>query len=137
MERIKGKIVAGYGVASGRCKDARYPNGTIALQQAFFMEKGIDLSGYFSGTLNIDLAPFVPAPGQALFDGLLRWTDKLEERFVLTPIQMEVAGHAYSGLWYYPHPDTKIEHFQAESVVELLLPWIDGLQAGEPVVVGF
>jgi len=34
------------------------------------------------------------------------------------------------GLIYYPHPETKPEHFQQPDVLELLLPFVDGITYG-------
>lgn len=134
---VRGVVVAGYGVASGTGQERHYPAGTIRLQQPFFLERGIDLSGYFSGTLNVDLAPVEPVPQHPLFDGLVRWFGDIEERFMLSAIEVEANGRNYAGLWYYPHPDTKPAHFQRRTVVELLLPWIEGIQAEDEVVVRF
>ena len=134
---IQGVVVAGHGVASGTGQDRRYPAGTIRLQQPFFLERGIDLSGYFPGTLNVDLAPQTPPPAQPRFDGVIRWFEDLEERFLLSAVEVEAHGARHAGLWYYPHPDTKPAHFQRSTVVELLLPWIEGLRAGDRVSVRF
>ena len=132
-----GKVIAGYGVASGLGKDRRYPKGTISLQAPFFLEKGVDLSPYFPGTRNIDLSPFVPSPQQPVFDNVLRWFDDIEERFLLFPVEIRIKEAQYTGLWYYPHPTTKPAHFQREGVVELLLPWIEGISVGDQVFVSF
>jgi hypothetical protein len=35
-----------------------------------------------------------------------------------------------SGLIYFPHPETKPEHFQKPDVLELLLPWTAGMDYG-------
>lgn len=35
-----------------------------------------------------------------------------------------------SGWIYFPHPDTKPTHFQTPDVLELLLPWTEGLGYG-------
>jgi hypothetical protein len=137
MNWIAGTVVAGYGVASGQGSDRRYPAGSIRLQQPHFLAKGIDLSPYFAGTLNVDLAPHLPVPRHPVFDDTLGWFDGIEERFLLMPIEIETRGKRVAGLWYYPHPETKAAHFQRGSVVELLLPWIAGLEPGEPVQVGF
>lgn len=137
MHWIPGVVTSGYGVASGRGKDSRYPSGTIALQAPYFSEKGIDLSGYFPGTLNVDLSPYAPVPTQPIFDDVLRWFPDIEERFLLSPVTVQRRGRQFAGLWYYPHPQTKPAHFQRESVVELLLPWIEGIRAGEQVLVYF
>lgn len=123
----------GHGVASGRSTDSPYPAGTIALQAPAFLRHGIDLSPYFPGTLNVDLAPHVPQPRPAIFDARVRWHGDLEERFLLVPVRLRVAGRVHEGLWYHPHPATKPAHFQRPTVVELLLPWIDGLAPGAAV----
>jgi hypothetical protein len=132
---IPGTVVPGHGVASGAGPDRRYPAGTIRLQQPHFLERGIDLSSYYPGTLNIDLAPLAPVPWKPLFDGVIRWFDDLEERFLLSPIELDAGGVRHAGLWYYPHPQTKPAHFQRSTVMELLLPWIDGIRNGDRVLV--
>jgi hypothetical protein len=138
MHWVPGRRIPGYGVASGRAGAASpYPAGTIALQAPFFRAQGVDLSGYFPGTLNVDVTPHLPRPGQPAFDGRLRWFGDLEERFLLTRIALRFAGTQYDGLWYYPHPETKPAHFQRPSVVELLMPWIEGLPADAAVELGF
>jgi hypothetical protein len=103
------------------------------MQQPFFLAHGIDLSPYFSGTLNIDVTPEKPLPRRPIFDGYIRWHADIEERFLLSPIELEAAGKTCAGLWYYPHPATKPAHQQRETVIELLLPWIEGLRPGDPV----
>lgn len=130
-----GTITPGYGVASGRGSDKRYPAGSIQLQAPYFLEKGIDLSPYYLGTLNVDLVPLIPEPRNPIFDDKLRWFGDLEERFLLSPVEIKAGERHYAGLWYYPHPETKPAHFQRNSVVELLLPWIDNLHSGDRVLV--
>src|SRR6476469_2578669 len=111
MEWLKGTIIAGHGVASGKGNDRRYPAGTIHLQQPFFLQHGIDLSPYFPGTLNVDVAPCTPLPHNPIFDGVLRWFDGIEERFILTHARLRTKDREFAGLWYYPHPETKPDHF--------------------------
>ncbi len=141
LHRVPGIVTAGHGVASGIGRDRRYPAGTICLQQPLFLERGIDLSPFFSGTLNVDLAPWKPVPDNPVFDDTIQWFDAIEERFLLSPAEVEVEGEAggegrrYAGLWYYPHPATKPAHSQPNTVVELLLPWIEGIQVGSRVLV--
>jgi hypothetical protein len=137
MGWIRGVVVAGHGVASGRRGDPRFPGGTIAMQTPYFRERGIDLSAYWPGTLNVDLAPAEPIPTQPVFDGHIAWHPDFCERFVLMPVEVEFKGMRHRGLWYYPHPETKTEHFQRNGVVELLLPRIDGVQAGDTIAVKF
>ena len=58
MISITGKVISGYGVASGKGKDNRYPEGTLKLQMPFFKKRGLDLSAFFIGTINIDISPY-------------------------------------------------------------------------------
>jgi hypothetical protein len=36
---------------------------------------------------------------------------------------------------YYPHPETKPNHFQDQSTMELILPYIPGISYGDDVLV--
>jgi hypothetical protein len=137
MKWVEGKIVAGHGVASGRASDCPFPGGSIRSQLPFFLAQGVDLSVYYPGTLNVDLAPHIPHPVRPVFDGMLKWFGDLEEHFLLSRIVLEANGRQVEGLWYYPDPATKIDHFQPAALVELLLPWGDDLKTGDIVRVGF
>ena len=70
------RLRSGHGVASGRNPHSPYPAGTIALQTPFFQERGIDLSPFFPGTLNLE----VPGGAWKLHQPdaqvvALRWTE--------------------------------------------------------------
>ena len=41
--QVKGIVREGYGVASGRSENPRFPRGTIEMQKPFFREQGLDL----------------------------------------------------------------------------------------------
>jgi hypothetical protein len=73
--KVKGTIIPGYGVASGKGHDTRCPEGTLRLQYPFVKERGLDLGNYFLGTLNINISPFrhfgVKLKTQAIFLKLL------------------------------------------------------------------
>ena len=56
--KISAVVQQGHGVASGKAKDPRYPKGTIKAQYEHFLEKGLDLSQYYLGTINLDIAPY-------------------------------------------------------------------------------
>ena len=43
----------------------------------------------------------------------------------------------YESLVYRPHPETKVEHFQDESLVEVLAPWVEGIRTGSGVMLAF
>ncbi len=140
MEWLDGIIVDGHGVAGGRAVGSAgnpYPAGSIRLQQPHFLQAGIDLSPYFSGTLNVDLAPHKPEAKRVVFDGVLHWYGNIAERFTLARVACRAAGREVEGLWYCPHPETKPAHFQRDTVVELLLPYIDGIAVGDAVSLQF
>ncbi|MBV8633692.1 MAG: hypothetical protein JO002_04320 [Burkholderiaceae bacterium] len=137
MEWLEGVVITGHGVASGRAADSPYPAGSISLQLPHFLKAGIDLSPYFSGTLNVDLAPHLPQAKRIVFDGVLHWHGDIAERFTLARVDFRIAAREVEGLWYYPHPETKPAHFQRTSVVELLLPYIAGVAAGDSVSLRF
>ena len=52
---VRGEIKSGYGFASGKGKDERYPEGTLKQQFHHFLERGLDLSDFFMGTINLDI----------------------------------------------------------------------------------
>ena len=56
------KTAAGDGSPDARArvaskKSVHYPQGTVEMQAPFFKERGLDLSGFHRGTLNISVAP--------------------------------------------------------------------------------
>jgi hypothetical protein len=133
---LPGVVTSGHGVASGRSTDSPYPAGSIALQAPFFRQRGIDLAPFHAGTLNVDVAPHEPVPQSPVFDQRLRWFADIEERFVLSRVLLRHGEREHEGLWYWPDPATKPAHVQRRTVVELLLPWIEGLVPGAAVLVG-
>ena len=56
--KIKAVVQQGHGVASGKANDVRYPKGTLHAQFDLFRTKGLDLSPYFLGTVNVDISPY-------------------------------------------------------------------------------
>ena len=116
-------------------KDSPYAAGTIAMQLPHFQKLGLDLSKYFLGTLNIAIAPhkFKMQNPQYTFP-LVKWhPDYPPETFSFSPCQITFAGIEYSGLIYYPHPETKINHFQADSILEAIAPPIPNIKYGDTV----
>ena len=74
--KLKGEIKPGYGVASGKGNDERYPDGTLRLQFKYFLEKGLDLSRYYMGTINLDISPCKYQIGQPkYFFENINWSD--------------------------------------------------------------
>ncbi len=133
----EGIVQAGYGVASGRSNSSPYPRGTIEMQQPFFHRLGLDLSPYFPGTLNVSIAPWCFHIQNAPFTfEALQWTAlHPPETFSFCHCTLKFQRQSYEGLVYYPYPETKQVHFQSASLLELLLPQIDGISEGDLVTI--
>lgn len=132
---LPGVVVRGHGVASGQ-GESPYPRGTIELQKPFFAARGLDLSPYFEGTLNISISPrgFAMHNPEITFRRV-EWTSlHPPEDFSFSRCKVSIRGIEVEGWVYYPHPETKIRHFQDASMIEVIAPWIDGLTYGDPVL---
>lgn len=130
---ISATIVQGHRVASGLNGNPRFPGGTVRMQMPFFQALGLDLSGYYPGTLNVSIAPLsyrVVRPRHTF--RAVKWhpTEPAEDFSFFDVTVHRESGEPVRGWVYYPHPDTKPEHFQKPDVLELLLPWTDGLSYG-------
>lgn len=135
MQCIAATVVPGHRVASGQNGDPRFPGGTLAMQRPHFRERGLDLAIYHPGTLNLCIAPFcyqVIRP--RLTFRQLQWHPvEPAEDFSFFDCRIHFSGAEYPGLIYYPHPETKPEHFQAADVLEVLAPTILGLVYGTTI----
>ena len=130
---IRGVLVSGHGVASGRSTSSPYPGGTIALQQPFFADLGLDLSDCWPGTLNLSVAPLelrLRDPDHRF--PLVHWTDRHPpETFSFWSIELQGPDDGVVDAWIYqPDPATKIRHSQPLSVVEVLAPRLEGISPG-------
>jgi CTP-dependent riboflavin kinase len=129
---LKGRLKQGYRVASG--PSAAYPQyGSIEKQKPFFKALGLELDGMFDGTLNISIEPyaFEMAKPRHTFRGV-RWTELTNaEDFSFSACRVRFKNREYEGWVYYPHPETKHDHFQERSTVEVLAPFIEGLRYGD------
>lgn len=133
--KIRGEIKSGYGVASGKSKDGKYPEGTLRLQFKHFLERNLDLSPYFMGTINLDISPYTyEIKEPKFFFENINWTDLIPpENFYFFDVSLHFEQRIYDGLIYMPDPKTKEEHVQKPTVLELLLPKVDGLHYGHLV----
>lgn len=132
---VDGVVARGHGVASGQAPDSPYPDGTIRMQMARFRERGLDLNGIYPATLNVSIRPFrfrMVAP-ERTFRGV-DWCDEHPpEDFSFSCCRLRYAGTTYDAFVYYPHPETKIRHYQDPHTIEVLAPWIEGLTYGDAV----
>lgn len=136
---VQGVIQQGYGVASGSSASSAYPMGTLSLQMPLFKQRGVDLSGFFRGTLNVDISPRHFALTST--DITLRnvaWTDRIPpEDFSFCACLLEAKAALHRALIYCPHPETKVEHFQNDSVIEVLARFVSDIGFGSQVILRF
>ena len=132
-EWLTGRLCSGHGVASGRSNESPYPNGTIRMQAPVFKALGLDLSGCYFGTLNIDFAPLEVslANPDHLFEKV-HWTElHPPETFSFWRVEIKASEPDVVNGWvYYPHPETKERHWQPPTTLELLAPQLNGLVTG-------
>jgi hypothetical protein len=130
---IPGRIAQGYRVASGPSAD--YPYGALDRQRPIFASRGLDLSSYFNGTLNIDIRPhtFQMLKPEYTFRHV-EWTDMHPpEHFSFSRCKVIFRNVEYDGWVYYPHPETKIRNFQNPSLLEVIAMPIPEIQYGDDV----
>jgi len=130
---LHGRIVQGYRVASGPSAD--YPYGALDRQRPIFKSRGLDLSGYFNGTLNIDIRPktFRMVKPEFTFQRV-EWTDlHPPEHFSFSRCKVIYKDVEYDGWVYYPHPETKLRNFQNPSLLEIIAYPIPEIKYGDEV----
>ena len=132
FKRISGTVIEGHGVASGRSGNPRFPGGTIQMQKSAFAARGLNLDAYFPGTINVSIHPHRYTIRQAKHTfKQVQWTDDAPpEDFSFFDCRIVLESQRLAGLIYYPHPETKPEHFQDPATLELLTPFIEGLAYG-------
>lgn len=130
---VHGVVVQGYRVASGPSKD--YPYGALERQRPFFKEGGLDLDDHFNGSLNVDIRPFEFAMVKPEYTfHHVEWTDlHPPEHFSFSGCKVIFKGEEYGGWVYYPHPETKLRHFQNPSLLEIIAMEIPEIQYGDEV----
>jgi hypothetical protein len=130
---VKGIVVEGHRVASLPSKEYPYP--ALDKQIPFFKERGLDLDRFYLGTLNISIAPltFEMVKPEYTFP-LVAWTDlHPPETFSFSRCKVCFRGQDYHGLVYYPHPETKVRHFQNPSLIEVIAERIPQIGYGDKV----
>ncbi len=134
---IEGVIAKGHGVASGRASN-EYPQGSISMQAKHFKAAGINLDGFFMGTLNVSISPktFELARPYA-FVKQVTWAPGITENFYFCRVEIESDGNRTAGFLYVPDPVTKTQHPDNPSHLQLLALKIDGVAYGSRVVVHY
>jgi len=130
---LKGIVVRGHQVAS-QPSDV-YPFGTIEKQKPFFRALGLNLDDCYNGSLNVSISPktFKVLNPEYTFE-LVEWTDlHPPETFSFSRCTLIFNGIRFVSWVYYPHPETKIRHFDNPSVIEILTQHIPDIHYGDPV----
>jgi hypothetical protein len=127
---VSGTVVEGHRVASGPSKE--YPYGSLERQKPFFKAGGLNLDRFFLGTLNVSIAPLrfeMFRPDYTFRQ--IAWTDlHPPEDFSFSLCRVHFRDREYEGYVYYPHPETKIRHFQNPSLIEVITEKITGIGYG-------
>jgi hypothetical protein len=99
----------------------------------------LDLSQFFMGTLNISIAPLqFESVKPAITIRQIAWTDlHPPEDFSFSPCIVCFKDSEYQGYIYYPHPETKLRHFQDPSVIEVITSKIPGMAYRAKLMLGF
>lgn len=134
-QRIGGVVVQGHQIASGKASNSPYADGSIVLQTPHFKKLGLDLSGFFPGTLNISIAPksFEILQPDYQFEQV-EWIDGFPpETFSFCKCIVRFNDIVSRGYVYYPHPETKTQHFHNESLIEVICEEVPGIGYGDKV----
>ena len=128
---VRGVLKEGYRVASGPSSD--YPYGALDRQRPIFKERGLDLEGYFNGTLNVDISPLIFRLIKPEFTFRnVEWTDlHPPEHFSFSHCAVIYEGVEYDGWVYFPHPETKKRNFQDPSLLEVIATLIPNIKYGD------
>ena len=111
-----------------------YPDyGSIEKQKPYFKELGLDLDGMFNGTLNISIHPYEFMVTSPIYTfNQVKWTDRTNaEDFSFSRCKVGYNDREYNGWVYYPHPETKKNHFQDSSTIEVLASYIPKIGYGD------
>ncbi len=135
--KVNGLICKGHRVASGISDNERYPGGTLYQQLPYFKKRGLDLSSYFLGTINVDISPYQFEIGTPKhFFKAIPWSNYIPpENFYFFDVKLNFRHKEYKGLIYMPDPITKVDHVQEQSILELILPRIYGIAYGFKVCI--
>jgi hypothetical protein len=137
MKQISGILKSGHRVASGMADNSPYEKGTLEMQLPFFKALGLDISKFYLGTLNIDIAPhtFEVVKPQYTFCNVKWHRDYPTEDFSFALCELIFRDVTYEGLVYYPHPETKIGHFQDPSIIEAIAPPLPNIHYGDQIAI--
>ena len=127
-------LTAGRGAASGQ-REYQELGGSIALQKPLFKARGLDLEGFYNGTLNADISPRkarLVRPYLTLEN--VKWHPRMPaETFSFSPAVVSIGEYTAQALIYHPHADTKGPYGKPtpETLLEILAPPLMGIYYGQ------
>jgi hypothetical protein len=128
---LSGEVARGGRYASGLHEPER-PNetGTIALQRSWFVAAGVESAkDWFTGTINIAIAPNEFMIMDADYIVLAEWLPGVFEKFLLVGVMLRFKNKLYPAHIYYPCPSDLKAH--PDSIVEVLAREIPDLHYGD------
>ena len=109
------------------------------MQLPFLKDRGLDLSSFHLGTLNVDITPFSYKLLNPRFCfEKIKWSvDLPPETFSFYPCKISLPDQdsRVSSLVYYPHPSTKPGFYQREGVLEILAPYLRSVSYGSKIII--
>ncbi len=103
------------------------------MQLPHFRKRGLDLSDFYLGTLNVSIAPYtfeLENPKYTFPE--VKWhPDYPAETFSFSPCALKYQDRSTQALVYYPHLETKIGHFQDSCIVEVIAPRLADVKYGD------
>ena len=109
----------------------------LNLQFPLFEALGLDLRAYYRGTLNLSIAPAiyqVLTPYRCFRD--IKWCGTMPpEDFSFFRCKIGThKDHLVDGYVYYPHPETKPDHFQPPDILEVITKPLPDIDYGTTVI---
>ena len=105
------------------------------MQIPFFAERGLDLTPFYLGTLNVSIKPraFEFVAPEFTFRNVNWIAGFPPEDFSFSKCNFSFADRWYLGYVYYPRPETKTQHFHDDSTIEIITEWIPNIGYGDHV----
>ncbi|MGF1457871.1 MAG: hypothetical protein ACFBSG_02475 [Leptolyngbyaceae cyanobacterium] len=130
---VNGLVKPGHQIASGKSENSPYEKGSLEIQLPYFQKLGLDLKEFYLGTINVSITPYTCELVRPKFTfELVKWhADYPAETFSFSPCIVAHHDKSFQGLVYYPHPETKIGHFQDSSIIEVIAPLFSGMEYGD------
>ena len=136
-KEITGTVQQGHQIASGKAEDSPYPAGSLEMQMPFFRARGVNLSMFYLGTLNVSIAPYtfrMESP-EFTFRGVHWISGFPPEDFSFSRCFVLHNDIWHDALIYYPHPETKIQHFHNDSLIEIITEHLPQIHYGDQVTI--